>query len=243
MRIISKFKDYYDIGASMGVDKAQVFVRKNKVFTVSQLPEEIKSKLCTKRSNKYKSPEWLKTWRITPSVYAKMLLVVVAGKAYTCIKMYADNTAIYCYSVDDIKNALKHYKAEDLITSVKSYVFWNSNPYSSMVKTINTEHSVTVDMHIALDSPVFVVENKGTKWDCETRTYFEEEVLEVNPILKDLEFYRVLDPYTAYQEINMFKFGVMPDNRDVPQTISDVCMRDSKGFDNMSFKKRKKHKK
>ena len=41
------------------------------------------------------------------------------------------------------------------------------------------------------------------------------------------------------QEINMFKFGVMPDNKDVPQTIPDKYIRDAKGFDDMSFKKRK----
>ena len=240
MRIISKFKDYYDIGTSLGIDKTQVFVRKNKILTVAQLPEEVKTKLCKKVNNKYWTPNWLKDWRITASVRAKLILVIVAGKSYPCIKMYASfDSTTYCYNEHDIITALKHYKAEELVNNPKGCPYWGRSPYNSMVKALAAKYPTTTNMHILLDTPVFLIEAKERRWQESTRSYSEEEVLEINPILKDLEFYRVLDSYTAYQEINMFKFGVMPDNKDVPQTIPDKYIRDAKGFDDMSFKKRK----
>lgn len=64
-----------------------------------------------------------------------------------------------------------------------------------------------------------------------------------NPILKHMQFNKVLDAATAHQEISMYVCGVLGNpEKDVVQ-ISDHDMRDSKGFDNKSFKHRESKKK
>ena len=57
-----------------------------------------------------------------------------------------------------------------------------------------------------------------------------------NECLKELEFFRLMDTFTAYQELQMY-FGAMAQpNRPVPQ-VSDKDMISIKGFDNWSFRK------
>jgi hypothetical protein len=61
--------------------------------------------------------------------------------------------------------------------------------------------------------------------------------------LKDVEFFRVFDPHTTYQEIFMYISGVLGGNmKEIPE-MSDDDMRDSKGFDKWSFRKEPSSKK
>jgi hypothetical protein len=55
--------------------------------------------------------------------------------------------------------------------------------------------------------------------------------------LKDYKFYKVFDPYTAFQELDMFISGVLTREGNPMAGISDTDLRDKKGFDKMSFKK------
>jgi hypothetical protein len=57
-----------------------------------------------------------------------------------------------------------------------------------------------------------------------------------NPKLKDWQFYRIVDTYTAYQEVFMYLGSLAVPLKEIPE-ISDKIMRDAKGFDEWSFKK------
>jgi len=56
-------------------------------------------------------------------------------------------------------------------------------------------------------------------------------------MLKQYAFARMADPFTAFQEIQMYISGVLGTNENDMVQISDTDMRDAKGHDNMSFKK------
>lgn len=58
-----------------------------------------------------------------------------------------------------------------------------------------------------------------------------------NPILKDLGFAAILDPYTAYQELAMYMGSVFAPSEPDMVDISDKDLSESKGFDDWSFKK------
>lgn len=64
-----------------------------------------------------------------------------------------------------------------------------------------------------------------------------ENLIVINPVLKELDFYRVFDAYTAYQEIDMFVGGVLSSNSDGEENLTDDDRRVAKGFNDMSFKK------
>lgn len=58
-----------------------------------------------------------------------------------------------------------------------------------------------------------------------------------NPILKDFDFGKLIDPYTASQEIEMY-LGRLATNNTPPMPVgSDKVIAESKGFDKYSFRK------
>ena len=58
----------------------------------------------------------------------------------------------------------------------------------------------------------------------------------INPKLQDEEFYRVFDPFMAYQELSMYISGVLGVGERPTVDISDIDMAAKKGFDNKSFR-------
>lgn len=82
-------------------------------------------------------------------------------------------------------------------------------------------------LFIEHNTPIFVVN------EC-TNSIF------INPILKEYQFYRVVDPYTAFQEVSMYVGGVLRSPTKPIPDIPDTVMRDIKGFDKWSFKKEPK---
>lgn len=80
--------------------------------------------------------------------------------------------------------------------------------------------------------PVFVAKYYGR------RSYlgFRHPII-CNGLLRELEFFRVFDPYTAFQEIAMHVGGVLgAPNKPVPE-VSDKDMVSAKGFNEWSFRK------
>jgi hypothetical protein len=57
-----------------------------------------------------------------------------------------------------------------------------------------------------------------------------------NAPLKDLEVFRLVDTYTAFQEISMFLGGLAVPLKEIPQ-VPDKIMVGIKGFDEWSFRK------
>lgn len=61
---------------------------------------------------------------------------------------------------------------------------------------------------------------------------------ELNPRLNVWGFQKVFDPYTAYQELDMYLSNQLADQQDpVPQRTQEL-IRDAHGFDDWSFKKK-----
>ncbi len=57
-----------------------------------------------------------------------------------------------------------------------------------------------------------------------------------NACLKELDFFKVIDTYTAFQELQMFMGGMARPNKPIPH-VSDKNMVSIKGFDEWSFRK------
>jgi len=58
----------------------------------------------------------------------------------------------------------------------------------------------------------------------------------VNPCLKDYGFSSLIDPWTAFQEIDMYLGNNMADQFDPSANRTDIEIRDSKGMDEWSFR-------
>jgi hypothetical protein len=80
-------------------------------------------------------------------------------------------------------------------------------------------------------SPVFIArrkeEPKSQKWMTK---------ITWNTCLKDIEFYRIMDPYTCFQEIAMWWANQAVPQKPIPH-VPDEVMVGAKGFDKFSFRK------
>jgi hypothetical protein len=65
---------------------------------------------------------------------------------------------------------------------------------------------------------------------------YSSGTIEWNALLNQHDFMRVFDPYTAFQEIEMFMSNLAIPQKPMP-VIPDELKAESKGFDKWSFRK------
>ncbi|MEM9930864.1 MAG: hypothetical protein AAF840_13665, partial [Bacteroidota bacterium] len=93
-------------------------------------------------------------------------------------------------------------------------------------------------------SPVFVFSEAPYKFDKgqEYRRVSNKSGLSfllTNPILKDFEFYRIVDSYSCYQSLAQFLSGVLTDREKIKNNLTDLQKIRKHGFDaKYGFRKR-----
>ena len=234
MYIISKFKDYYDTALGWGIDKSTVYVRKTEEVS-------LKTKMYTV-SAKYDRDSW--------RTEVSQVLIGFCGKIYPVIKVHKhrlfsdycgdEDSANFFYTAEDF---LKFREQEGLTLSRKpswknyfssrSYLF----KYEVDVKEFfdPTNWNFLKDCFQKYHSPLFTFKND--------RRADKKTNLILNPILKDLKFAKVKDPYTAFQDIYMFMAGVLGNIEKDTTDIPDKYKIKQKGFYKYSFKNLPKKKK
>lgn len=79
--------------------------------------------------------------------------------------------------------------------------------------------------------PIFVAH--WSRWTWQRR---KNSIIEYNALLRPYEFFRVFDPYTAFQEIAMFMSNLAIPQDPMP-VIPDELKAHSRGFDEWSFRR------
>ncbi len=180
-------------------------------------------------------------------IWYKQTTIGFCGKLYSCFEVNTfDNrladtkesrkTRKFCFDIEDIDHWVESNCKPSLVEAYhrKKYKSiwssWNSrygflkhfdefNKASNKFEHIFEEHRC----------PQFV-----------TKIVDKKLKIVLNPLLKDFEFYRIFDPYQAYQEIAMFLGNFAEPRKNIPP-ISDEIMLEAKGFDKkFSFRKEKK---
>lgn len=248
MKIFSKFHDYYDIGLSHGQDETLVYSRNTHLVS-----EETSVNSYYKIKNVHPFNEFFVrgicrgTWMAYSSFF-----VGFCGKLYLCFELTyvhgsdsTKNRKQFCYSPQHVADFIYSlgddscvdYYEEEYDVAYRKYHFTLSldcieNIYTDFNKTQNTYS----EYFRKFSSPIFSVYRGYNPFQ---RRY--ELVFTVNPRLQDYEFYRVVDSFTAFQEVSMYLGGVL--GRGEKETLGrkdfpdEPLIRDSKGFDKMSFKK------
>jgi hypothetical protein len=158
------------------------------------------------------------------------------GKIYGCVVLKKPATTWekgkekICWNIDEVdefvnknykKKQIDYYLGKDRGWGWRSYYLRMSAKRGSFVQfweRVREVHDKKEKLFIDHNSPVFI-DNK------------------INACLKDLEFFRVVDPYTAFQEIQMFFGKLRSPERPIPE-ISNSDMIEAKGFDlKSSFRK------
>jgi len=258
MLIVSKFIDYYDrVGEQYGVDKSIVYQRK----TIANPPEwkrkenpdmevvsqkdmdQISSRLQSVfRYNSFgpnagelefprvtERDEHRVWWMVNFCGQIHILLEIeIAG--YQNGKEYISSHSIWL-TEDKILETLQE-EAKKPIKKAK----WGrkgQNEWAESIAVIQKLKSLDYTQYMfERKIPVFAARITSSRWNN------TEGHLILNPRLEDLEFWRVKDPFTAFQEIQQYISGVIGTGANEPVVTSDTYKIMAAGFDlKTSFRK------
>lgn len=229
MRIISDTHDYYDSVQKFGQDDQLIYHRKEKVVYFPGYS-----------SGFYTRPNYHVSF--APSLY----IIGFCGKIYPVVRIdatgsfltprrkYHESVKAFCYNVEEIDKFVEANYNEKQIAGYYSKGQKDGNYWIYGVRRFDfvklfDKYKTNRDYKFD-ESPIFI-----------TRYRKNETEITYNGILKDFEFYRIFDPYSAFQELQMYLSNIAQPNRPIP-AVSDEDMAAAKGFDKFSFRKDKKKK-
>lgn len=241
-----KRKDYYDISLSLGVDLSRVFVRdvvRGPVFPLSGWSD----RTYFGEEPKGKYPKFVKShyygWgHGTPSDILGYIYILVAGKLYGGIKAWnKDSNGKEYNTIIWTKEDLEKYDAQFSIWSkairtgqFKKYdIKKEKKNYESALKVLEVKGDDILSNWAIENNIVIAVCGNHTK----DKTAEIEQWSDINPLLKDYEFQKILDPYSCYQELDMF-ISNLAINEVIPE-MADKDKIASHGFDSWSFRRHK----
>ena len=228
MRIISDFHDYYDSVQALGQDQGIVYIRKRKdLFQVFPFPK------CKAHTSSF---FWLE------NLIVKETIIGFCGKIYPVIELAASHSPhqrkgeVLCHTLADVdafveanfkKKEIEGYKQTK--GSIRIWRRYSRRMYfEEWFEECRRKQDIFRNWFIDLRCPIFTVERPGGSRG--------ESKMVLNARLTDRKFYKLVDTYSAFQEISSFVAGLAVPLKDIPK-ISDIDMRDAKGFDGWSFRK------
>lgn len=211
MRIISDFRDFYDIGMTYGQDKDLIWVRKPEEVKVSVETFGLKNHWFTITSKN--SRNFL--CRISTSflVFCGKKLIVYEAKTYPGWH-YKPESLMDTFYTTDLERTHANFTK---VTGEEFKTPFKEDSWKSLHERKAWLDSPGHDLHNQFDCPIIHIASKGIVVKC--------------PNLKDLGLHRVMDPYTTYQEIAMYISGVMGLSQCPTVEISDKSKVLKHGFD------------
>jgi len=234
VRIYSKFKDYYDIGLSYGIDPLCHYVRKTeKIEDAHELKEWEHLFKQDMTSFRHINAMWTLRTNYT------LGYVLFCGKRYPCVKfkrlVYNDARSVgnyqeykYFYSEEKLD---KHLSVTLTKGEYKDYTSsevpqaWSKHTAQERIKKYLLEDTKDyMELHRGEGIPIYFVEGA---------------TLHKNPRLSGLGFASIVDPHKAFQELSMFISGVLGGQSPAMVEIEDKYRIEAHGFDKFSFRKGK----
>lgn len=216
MRIISKFRDYYDGVMKTGMDREVVYVREQKDI---DLGREFNPGFSTKHTGSHHSVE--------------TSFLGYCGQIYRVFEInYSGRFSekpwrFVTHDYEEFKNAMIS-SGLGTVYEFSEHRWWPG----SYQKFRDFDTNKLKDLFHKFQTPLFVVTNVYTYRAPDKTT------ITLGPCLKDLEFQKIKDAYTAYQDIFQFVAGTLnkPENKMVK--ISDKDKIHKHGFDKWSFRQK-----
>ncbi|MGD0899843.1 MAG: hypothetical protein ABR915_18575 [Thermoguttaceae bacterium] len=238
MRIVSDFHDYYDTVQATGQDQTVVYLRTRREVGLNR--------------NSFPFPVFEGTFQYWshPQAGVPIVQIVVGfcGKVYPILRLAHQRKSepspniASCYTLSEVDAFIeRHFKQREIETYRSKPRRWRFAPHWPMEQrrekfdeffdTYAAKQSAFGQLFLDSRCPILVA---STWWGAGERN--REYKIVYNECLKDLEFFRVMDTFTAYQELQMY-FGAMAQpNKPIPN-VSDKDMISIKGFDKWSFRK------
>lgn len=260
MKIISKYSDYYDTALSLGIDESVVYIRKNKkvgfltdeaysrdsLFALDDVRRRSPNILNAIPSNIIKFYEDIQDFHINSSLNVsngrlscrfslRSRYILFAGELVQMIFLEGSvgnghnqtevSECVYSYE-QLIKCLSKYIDKRDINTYMKGNKRWSkASRESAFTNFFSIRKQGYEFFHHTLDAPII---------ELKKMSYIR------NPCLKELNFARYYDAFTAFQNLSMFISGVLGGQSPKLVEIEDKYRIVSHGFDiKTSFRNRK----
>jgi hypothetical protein len=241
MRIISKFKDYYDTVQAYGQDDICVYHRVTNEFDITDknVTDNVKEYFDMIPGIPYNMSE------------GKRVLLGFCGKIYPVWKVAyyphkhkpEKSESEWCYSSDEIEHFMKKYKrlgdVHDRFVNPENMNqnrFYYNRGFTKKKIDIACElfynRNKLEYLFFDYKAPIFIIEEPDRPYKNKNRYY----KLITNPNIRDYKFFKQKDTFTTYQDISMYISGILGLNDPDIVHISDRDMKDQKGFYEYSFK-------
>jgi hypothetical protein len=231
MRILSEFHDYYDAVQATGQDQTLVYFRKR---------EEVDTPV-------YPLPAIMRYSAVPCAIELQQHVVGFCGRIYPALVLMriASRTSAICYNLEEVdsffQDNCRKKEIEEYRTKKDSWLGRNwprhlrRHAIEKHFAECADKKDGFVEMFREKRCPVWTGTLLQYSWRARTGK------IVYNDSLKNLEFFRLFDTYTAFQEIAMFLGGLAVPLKEIPQ-IPDKIMVGIKGFDEWSFRKPPKDK-
>lgn len=241
MKIVSKFKDYYDGVANSNVDKEIIY--KRETSDVSKIIFEKDKTLCQSKGEHFRLAQPVNGFE---DEYVQTIFLGFCGHIYKGLKVYPYNR--YLRGENQTGESKFFWTAESFIEHAKkNYPSFDNKKRFSYYEKFSTQ-KVVEEYFNETNSPQ--LEKLFFEYNVPVFTYFYQEKytghqeigLKLNPNLKDLEFFKAKDAFTAFQELYTFVSGYLNQDTNPMVQISNQDKIDKHGFDKWSFRKMKDNK-
>lgn len=225
MRIISKFKDYYDSGAMYGIDTERIYTREQKKMELA----------CTVNVDAYEIIGFCgEIFPITN--FSQQDVSTTSGNTDKWERhpkdfiLYEEEAREYSFQAKDNKHTLS--PTQYIKVRRKDQKFWKwgfgSTTIDREFERIKNSKELK-ELFLKYKTPVFHLK--------QTRDSATGYKLTLNPTLKNYAFYKIYDTTQAFQRLEMFISNILVGEKPVivPTGNSEVVGR-SKGFDEYSFR-------
>jgi hypothetical protein len=249
MRIISKFHDYYDTAMAYGHDESTVYVRNFEIIT-----------------DKHKADSYTPLFGISPgrgekrntkfSVMIRPFVVAFCGLTYKGVWV---RTSRLFPSLDEIGPPADEcfYNYEAFATHLKKFGFdllaavdrnrWSHQHSLARSETLRWQTFLSAQGSTEFEQ--MLIENRVVSLLYASNTFDEllqgkwrliqgnDPYVVLNPSLRAIDFYKVFDAFSTFQELEMYLGGVLPKPGAMMVNIEDKYRIPQHGFDKWSFRK------
>lgn len=223
MIIHSNFHDYYDSASAFGVDSSCHYIRNRQEIEGPLLKKVIEFlRLKTGKNYLYRN-------KIERFDY-----VFYCGYLYKIAKIYigADRIFKYVHTNEEFHKLINSNDKLYSSPSKNCINTWGAGYWDHDIPDL-TPTRIVDDLFFEFGSPCF-----SLSW---SHSIFENCKLELNPCLRDFEFYKFKPAPVAFQEIHGYISGVLGAQHPKVLNVSDIVRLEKHGFDKkMSFRKRGK---
>ena len=226
MRLISKIHDYYD-PLTDSSDKSLIFKRDNQEINLDLADELYSLSYCIRQT--------VTIGNYDRTCYIESSIVGFCGKIYPVIKLnfqyaYEESNIYYCYDMESVN---QHFNWNEVKTN--SRILFS---VSDIENWFNGSSSRWLDRNIDFRKK----SNLLNMFKKHNVAYFHiyNGRIELYPILKKINFYKVFDIYSCMTALENYLTNELapPDSMKI-LPISDKLKAETHGFDKHSFRKEK----